>query len=100
MSFDQYHFSHPEAIEHLSQIPGYDPSFHVVYFNNWIEFESYGWLAIFEKDGNLFLGEGGSGPGDEAEDRIDYISTSMEEAILEIEDMEALCNEASSHNFG
>jgi len=48
-----------EGIEHLSQIPGYDASYEVLYYNTWSHWAEHGWLAILYKGGQHYEIGGG-----------------------------------------
>ena len=40
-------------------IPGHDPAYAVVFFDQWSTYEENGWVIIFEKDGSFYCQEGG-----------------------------------------
>lgn len=37
----------------------YDPSYNIVFEASWCDWEEYGWIYIFEKDGKYYALEGG-----------------------------------------
>ena len=43
----------------LSELPGFDPSYTCVYYNNWSSYEESGWLAIAEKNSQYYRIRGG-----------------------------------------
>ncbi len=94
----QYEFNHAEAMEELSSYEGYDSSYTLIYYNYWSEFESAGWLAIFERDNLYFKCNGGYNPGEGVEHyAMDYEPISLEDAIAEINEMEQECLEAAKY---
>lgn len=96
MSIGDYHYNNPDVINYLSEIPGFDPSFTLVYYNAWGDFDSSAWCAIFERDGEYFKCSNGYDPAAYNEpDHMKYDPISLKEALEEIEDMENICNQMS-----
>lgn len=94
MSIPVFDFDRYEAEQELATLKGYDSSYTLSYYNAWSDFESSGWLAIFEKNGEFFRCIGGYSPevGD-MDEPLEYEPISIEEALEEIEEMEAACSE-------
>lgn len=83
------YFERQEAIEHLSQIEGYDPSYDLTYYNSWSGYESDAWMAIFVKNDQFYMLEGGYSP--EVGDDKDYWlleSITAEDAITQMTEFE------------
>ncbi|MCS4089966.1 hypothetical protein [Rhizobium sp. BK176] len=89
-----------EVIDELSQIPGYDASYKLEYHGSWSDFECDAWTAIFTKNGQYFLCDGGYSPevGDVAE-KLLYEPISLERALEEINEMEEACAEMARKHF-
>lgn len=97
MSLPNYDLNRIEALEELSTIEGYDPSYTLVYFKSWQDIESEGWLAIFERNGEYFKCDGGYNP--EAwniGEKMLYEPLSEEQAQKEINEFEAICDDNTS----
>lgn len=83
-----------EGTELLSALDGYDPSYTLIYYNNWMTYDDGGWKAFLSKDGRYFVIEN-------TDD--DWLRTSKEEwkleertfeqVLTEIEEFEILCAE-------
>jgi len=94
MPLSNYEFDRFEALEELSKLPGYDASYSLAYYNGWSDYEEHGWVAIFERDGQFFQCEGGYSPmGGSIEEKLFYEPISLEQALEEIDSMEATCAE-------
>lgn len=82
------------GIEHLSAIPGYDPSFEVIYYNYWSDYEENGWMAILYRNGDYFLINGGySVMSNDNDDRWFLCPQAEHEALQEIEEYEEMLAE-------
>lgn len=82
-----------EAQAHLCTIPGYDPTYEVMYYNRWSDYEESGWLAILAKGDSLFEIRGGysvMGEGDQA-DTWDLDPITQDEAMEQIFFFEEAC---------
>lgn len=74
------------GIEHLSGIPGYDPSYEVLYYNSWSDYEEHGWQAILFRNGYYFsIGGGYSVMSGNNEDCWNLWSLTEDEAMDEVE---------------
>ncbi len=79
MSIGDYHFISPQVIQDLSEMPGFDPSFNLVYYNQWADYDSSAWSAIFERDGEYFRCHNGYDPATDNEpDFMHYEPISLE----------------------
>jgi ferredoxin len=89
-----YNLDLVEVIGELSEMPGYDASYVLEYHGSWSDFECDAWLAIFTKNGQYFMCDGGYSPevGD-VDEKLSYEPISIEKALEEIEDMEKACAE-------
>lgn len=86
---------HDDGYHHLSQIPGFDASYDVIYYNSWSTYEESGWLAILHKGDSYFELSGGysvmaEGPQD---DTWDPNPITQEDALQEMIDMDETCAE-------
>lgn len=89
MTLPAYQFDLAEAETDLSQLAGFDPAYTIVYHNTWSDFDGGGWIAVFERDGSLFMASYDYSPevGDGGE-VIDYEPVSEERAMEEIAEFE------------
>lgn len=83
-----------EGTELLSAIDGYDPSYTLIYYNNWMTYDDGGWKALLHKDGRYFIIE----HTDEdwlktGKDEWKLEERTFEEAFREIEEFEIVCSE-------
>jgi hypothetical protein len=92
MSLKHYNLDLIEALDELSEMPGYDASYSLAYHNSWSDYENSGWLAIFKRNGEFFKCDGGYSPevGD-IEERLVYEPVSLEQAREEINSFEEVC---------
>lgn len=84
-----------EAIEHLSEIPGYDPEYVPVYYNSWSTYEEHGWRMILVHNNQYYLLEGGysvMGDGPQHDQWLPEPITE-EHAIIEMIEMDEICND-------
>lgn len=49
----------PAELEFIQSLPGYDPSFEPIHYDEWSDYEESGWLCILRKDGQLYTMQGG-----------------------------------------
>lgn len=45
---------HSERENILAKITGYDPSYEVVHFDSWADYEESGWMFVLRKNGTYF----------------------------------------------
>lgn len=41
----------------LADIEGFDPTFNLVHFDSWSDWEEHGWIAVHEKNGQYYCQE-------------------------------------------
>lgn len=83
----------PNGVDVVTALPGYDPAFEIVHFDEWADFEEHGWMAILRKDGQLYEISGGycvmaSGPQDDVFDPFPIAENRALELIAEWERIE------------
>jgi hypothetical protein len=98
MSLNNYNLDLIEALDELSEMPGYDGSYALTYHKVWTDGDDSEWLAIFSRDEKLFKCSGGErfliG---EVRDKLLYEPISRQQVLKEIEDLEAKWVELNRH---
>lgn len=89
MSLKHYNLDLIEALDDLSDMPGFDPSYALTYHKVWTDGDDSEWLAVFCRDDQLFKCSGGNrfliG---EVKDKLLYEPISRELVRKEIEELE------------
>lgn len=89
MSLKHYNLDLIEALDELSEMPGFDPSYQLNYHKVWTDGDDSDWLAVFSRDDQLFKCSGGNRLViGEVKDKLLYEPISREQVRKEIEDLE------------